>query len=189
MVLMTTSTAAGINSCTNIDRDIESSIEDEYVVEIPNDGTWDYQRMNETGTDLAGFGEWTIENHEVDSRYDHFSYKIDSPPVVENASFGLKITSEIHVKRVGEGYVPLALDDLYASLTPGVSMTDEDGNFRYDEAYGRADIACEADELEVGEQTVCTLSYIENSHPEWLQDSYWVMHFWAVGTWPSQTEG
>lgn len=159
--------------------------EDAAPIHIPTDGTWEFE---EGRSSFSGYGEWSIEDSEVDERFDHFSYKIDTPPTVTQEGNGLVIQSTVHVKRVGEGYVSLDLVDLHASLIPGVSMTDEEGDFRYDETYGDAMIECAKDVIQIGEETTCTLTYEERSHPEWLQDSYWLMHGTYIGTWPSQTE-
>lgn len=77
---------------------------------------------------------------------------------------------------------------MYAYLKPGVSMFhDNGGGLRYDETYGEADIVCDSEEIEVGEETICTLSFTESQNPDWLQDSHWNFNGTRVAIWPSQT--
>ena len=156
---------------------------DASAIAVPTDGTWDYENLS--AFNATGFGEWSQDEEQEVFRT--FIFLLDTPPTVTEDHGSLIVESEVRVRRTGAGFVPLALDDLHASFRPGIPIVDDAGNFNYDETYGRTSVTCEADEIEVGEETTCLLTYKETSHPEWLQNSYWSMHGTYMGMWPSQT--
>lgn len=151
---------------------------------LPTDGTWDMGDY----TNVAGFGQWSPRDEPLAPR---FAFKNDTPPTLTQDGTSVTIESRVQVYR-NEAKTDFsgALDEIYAYLKPGVSIMDDDGvGLRYDEAYGEADIVCDDSEIEVGEETTCTLSFTERSNPDWLQDSHWNFNNTSVAIWPSQTHG
>lgn len=175
------SVSVGLAGCYGLEPRKAEPIQDVEPIAVPTDGTWDYERV---GNPKAGYGEWSSRE---DGAEPIFSFRIDSPPALTQQGSWIVMESAVQIRRNNDGQFPLELAQLHASLVPGVSIMDERGRLRYDETYGDASITCPVEELAIGEETTCAVSYTERYHPDWLQDSYWRMHASEIGTWPSQT--
>ncbi|WP_320060613.1 PASTA domain-containing protein [Tessaracoccus defluvii] len=145
--------------------------------DAPVDGTW-----NEGGSAYAsGFGQWSDSPY----RGNAFDFMIDAPPLVTQEGVSFVVESQIHVRRVREGWHD-TLRGIHVSFVPGVSILNDTGGLNYDEVYGDTQLNCPVEEISVGESTICTVVFKEE-HRTWVTDSYWRVGGMSLGMWPSQT--
>lgn len=118
-----------------------------------------------------------------------YTFVISSPPELTTYDDGKNvwITSTLTVKRVDNHDNFNGQDPVTRAMKVIFEPGETSDSYTMDESHGtHPDVKCTSDKLTVGQSTTCTLSF--KAPASEIQNSYWSVDGWNMGTWPSQGE-